>query len=341
MGDQIETPVSGVRPKLRRVLTLVAKFILVVLLIVWMVRTARLDLRDVSRTLSRWPAMMVVTGLCYASYFIAAARWKLLLVQQGIQVSMRDVFALSMIGALFNSAIPGAVSGVVKAYYISARCPEKESQAVTTIFLDRIAGLTSLLLLAAVAGVWNFGSIARHGKVAVLYWTVVVAAFTGVTLPLATPMMSGRMITAAERLAQRFPVLKPVMQAVRATTIFYSSPRTLTLALVTSLVGQLGTCFAFYVLGASIGAQSIQLSRLFFVVPLGLAAMALPIAPAGLGVGQVVFYSLFSELLPGMGPIGASMVTIYQLVYVFVSLTGMFFYFRETAIRKSITLAGK
>ena len=327
--------------KLRRVLTLVAKCILAVLLIVWLVRSGRLDLQDVSKALNRWPGLMIVAGLCYAGYFIAATRWNILLAQQGIRASMRDVFALSMIGAFFNSAIPGTVSGdIVKAYYISVRCPENRSQAVTTILLDRIAGLTSLLLLAAVAGIWNFASIAQHGTVTVLYWTVVLAALTAVTLPLAA-MMSGRMITIADTLAQRFPVSNPVVQAVRATATFYRNPRTLALALATSLVAQIGTCFAFYVLGVSIGAQSIELSRLMFIVPLGLTTMALPIAPVGLGVGQVAFHFLFSELLPGMGPTGASMVTIYQAVYIFVSLTGMVFYFRETATRKAGVLTDR
>jgi uncharacterized membrane protein YbhN (UPF0104 family) len=74
-----------------------------------------------------------------------------------------------------------------------------------------------------------------------------------------------------------------------------------------------------------------------FIIPLGLTAMALPIAPAGLGVGQVVFYVLFSDLVPGSGSLGASMVTIYQLVYVFVSLTGIFFYLSESPMRRSVT----
>lgn len=80
---------------------------------------------------------------------------------------------------------------------------------------------------------------------------------------------------------------------------FYNSPLTLAVAFFISFVGLFATCFAFYVLGLSIGAQSIPVAQFLFVIPLGLTAMALPIAPAGLGVGQVVFYSLFSDLLPG------------------------------------------
>jgi glycosyltransferase 2 family protein len=247
-----------------------------------------------------------------------------------------------MIGALFNTIIPGAVSGdLVKAYYVSLRYPDMRTQAVTTIFLDRIVGLTSLLTLSAVAGGWNFGRITRDARVEVLYWTVVAAAFAVLALPAAAAMMSGRIVKASEGAAKRFPLLKPIVKGVRAMAAFYSSPFTLAVAFSISFLGQFATCFGLYVVGLSIGAQSIPIAQLLFVIPLGLAAMALPIAPAGLGVGQVVFYSLFADLLPGAGPIGASMATIYQVVYVLVSLSGMLFYFAETSMRRAVAIANE
>lgn len=326
----------------RRALTLTAKVIFAVLLTVWMVRSGRLDFRDVMRVIRRGPEMALVAGLCYAGYCVMAFRWRLLLVHQDIRASMRNVFALTMIGALFNTLIPGAVSGdVVKAYYIAVRYPEKKAQAVTTIFLDRVVGLTSLLILSVLAGAWNFGKIAPNGRVAVLYWSVVVVAFAGVALLAVAAMMSGRIVKVAEGLAQRFLLLKPVVLGVRTMAAFYNSPLTLAVAFSVSFVSQFATCFAFYFVGLSIGAQSIPLSQLLFVIPLGLTAMALPIAPAGLGVGQVVFFFLFSTLIPGAGPIGASMATIYQLVYVLVSLTGLIFYFTETSIRRAVATASE
>lgn len=286
--------------------------------------------------------MAVVAGLGYFSYFLMASRWKLLLSQQGLCPSIREVFALSMIGALFNTIIPGTVSGdVVKAYYVSIQYPEKRTRAVTTILLDRVVGLTSLLILSAVAGAWNFGRITHNGKVAALYWTVVVAALTGVAVPAVVGLMSGRFVKVSEGLAQRFPMLRPAVQAVYAMAVFYKSPFTLAVAFFISFAGQFLTCFTLYVIGLSLGAQSIPVAQLLFVVPLGLTAMALPIAPAGLGVGQVVFYSLFSDLFPGAGPIGASMVTIYQAVYVLVSLTGIIFYIAERPMRRAVAIVSE
>jgi glycosyltransferase 2 family protein len=323
-------------------LALVGKLILAGLLILWMVHSGRLDFGDVDKAVLRWPEMSVVAGLCYAGYFIGAFRWKLLLVQQGIRASMRDVFALSMIGALFNTITPGAVSGdVMKAYYVSVRYPAKKAQAVTTVLLDRVVGLTSLLVFSAIAGAGSFGTMTHNGKVAVLYWTVVVAALTGLALAATVVLMNDRIVKVAEALAQRFPLLKPLAQSFCAMAVFYNSPFTVAVSFLTSLVGQCVTYFAFYVIGLSIGVQSIPVAQLLFVIPLGLTAMALPIAPAGLGVGQVVFYALFSDLVPGAGSVGASMVTIYQVVYIFLSLTGIIFYLSETRTRKAVAVTNE
>ena len=48
--------------------------------------------------------------------------------------------------------------------------------------------------------------------------------------------------------------------------------------------------------------------------------MPLPIAPAGLGVGQVAFYNLFLWFGARTGSIGATIVTVYQLISIALSL---------------------
>jgi uncharacterized protein (TIRG00374 family) len=327
-------PTDQVREK-GHPLVLVGKIIIAGVLVLWMVRSGKLDVRDVARAIRHWPEMLVAVALCYVSYVLMALRWRILLAQQGIQASMRDVFALSMIGALFNTIIPGAVSGdVMKAYYVSARYRDKKAHAVTTILLDRFVGLTCLLILSAFAGAWAFSTLALRGRVAVLYWMVVIAAITAVVLPLLIIVMSDRINSLAEGLARRFPRLMPVALGVGAMAEFYDDRSVVAVAFLISFVGQLLIYLMLYVVGLSIGIQSIPVAQLLFVIPLGLTAMALPIAPAGLGVGQVVFYALFADLLPGKGPVGASIITIYQLVYVFVSLTGIIFYLSETSYAK-------
>jgi hypothetical protein len=69
----------------------------------------------------------------------------------------------------------------------------------------------------------------------------------------------------------------------------------------------------------------------FLLVPMGLLTTAIPIAPAGLGVGHVAFAALFS--LAGSEH-GAEIFTMYVTIQIVINLTGVFFYLRSPKVQE-------
>jgi len=61
----------------------------------------------------------------------------------------------------------------------------------------------------------------------------------------------------------------------------------------------------------------------FLLVPLGLLLTAIPVSPAGLGVGQVAFLALFHWVGTSQG---ANLFTLYMASYVVINLTGALLY---------------
>ena len=98
--------------------------------------------------------------------FVIAWRLRLLLASQQIHISMRDAILLSFAGNFFNFAVPGTTGGdLYKAYHI-AKLTHKRTEGVTIVFLDRVIGLISFLLLAT-AGIfvsWGKDIIGDYGK---------------------------------------------------------------------------------------------------------------------------------------------------------------------------------
>jgi len=90
--------------------------------------------------------------------------------------------------------------------------------------------------------------------------------------------------------------------------------------LMMSLVFQMGNTLAIYIISYPFFNIDLSLSKVFTFVPLGLMCTALPISPAGLGVGHAVFGSLFSYY--GVAK-GASLFNLYFLCMVFVNLLGI------------------
>ena len=214
----------------------------------------------------------------------------------------------------------------MKAYLVGQRNPDRKTQAVTSVLVDRLTGLLSLLTIGCMAGLWNLDVILRHTTLEAFYWTAVgltAGGLVGVVLSLS---LGSHVHPRVVRLGGRFPRLAILKDLTEAVAAFHGQSRTLIAALALSVAGQLVTCLSFFLANRATGQPGPPLQVFFFVVPFGLTAMALPVAPAGIGVGQVAFYSLFQMLYHGQGDLGSAVVTIYQCVYIAASLAGAVFY---------------
>src|SRR5258708_1211223 len=141
-----------------------------------MARSGRLSLSQVGKAWEHWPILMGVMTLMYIQIAVASWRWKYLLHAQEVLLPYSEAFSLTMIGALFNIVIPGAVGGdVMKGYYVSRQAGARRSHALTTILMDRVLGLVGLALLAAVAAVWKLNSGATAELRGVCYLAIVLA----------------------------------------------------------------------------------------------------------------------------------------------------------------------
>ena len=88
--------------------------------------------------------MLLIAGL--------ALRWQIFLRQQAIQLPFTTIFSLTWAGQFFNSILPGATGGdVVKIYQLCRLVPDRKAAAAATVFVDRLAALLALLVLAGSA----------------------------------------------------------------------------------------------------------------------------------------------------------------------------------------------
>ncbi len=78
-------------------------------------------------------------------FFLQSLRFVWMLRAQEIHISYLDSVKLTWAGNCLNFAAPGSTGGdVAKAYWI-AQHTDRKTEAVTTVFLDRVVGLTGLM----------------------------------------------------------------------------------------------------------------------------------------------------------------------------------------------------
>jgi uncharacterized membrane protein YbhN (UPF0104 family) len=286
----------------------------------WMAASGKLNLAQIARGLAHWPLMLAILGLGYCQIGICVWRWTMLLHAQDIPLSYRRAWGLTMIGVLFNVVIPGAVGGdLIKGYYITRATEGRKTHAATSIAMDRVVGLIGLLFLSAAVVLANAAEILRDPAMRTL-GVLSVAGFLGGLAGLCAALFAG------ERLSRWSFLPRMVRDVFSALHEYRRNPAVVLNALALSVLNQTITCCSFYLALRSTGVTGLSMSQFFLIVPLGMVTGAVPISPAGIGVGQAAFFALFKIVAPAYASAGTDAFTVFQAMFIVLCLSGLFWY---------------
>jgi glycosyltransferase 2 family protein len=269
-------------------------------------------------------------------FSIVFKRWQILLKAVGIGIPYSTAYSLGMLGQFFSAVIPGTVGGdLVKAVYIARRFPSKKLKVVSTIFVDRVVGLSGMIVLAGLAYL-----LGRPALSALNNQHTLLIALLGQSLVLgAVLVLAGLALftLAAHKLPSRMPSWVDRLPAAGAFHSFYDAglayretPSAIWKTLGISLCvhcANISILFAAarIIFGAGPwGALTIPVFAVACI--LGLVVMAIPIAPMGLGVGQLAFGAIFVAVGAPSESFGAAIITAFQVVALTLNLSGAFFF---------------
>lgn len=314
---------------LKRWLFTALKFFFAAGLIIWLVERGSLDF-SLLLHLAHPAYLFLSLAALFLQLFINNYRWILLLKAQGISMNVGQTLPLSLIGLFFNYAMPGGVGGdLVKGFYVMQENPAKRTAAATTVLIDRLVGLFGLVLTSLTAMVFNWDLVlSKPHLVSIAFAVVALAAAFTVFFGFA---LSRRIYSHpwVGKVLSSLPAEKTIRKIYEAVHTFRHHPRQFIYALLLTAPSSLMTLAFFYLIGHAIGGEDVPFSVYAFAAPLGLIVSALPISPAGVGVGQAAFLVLFNWSLGHDSTLGPSLITAHQLVTFLIGLGGAYFYFRR------------
>ncbi len=326
-GTPLPPAAAAPSPAWRRLLVLVLKLALAAGLIGFLIRSGKLDALSFSTLGQRWPDLLLVAAVIYGCCLLSVTRLAILLQAQGMRLPLGNLFSITMACVFLGMFMPGIISGdLVKVYYIERRSQGKAANITAVVLIDRVAGLTGLVLLPALAGPFNHDVIRSNGALFTFYWLSVAAALACLLLLIVGISTSIHLERWTNRLVGSSRIGGFVSRLLAAFAVFRARPRPLIAAVAISIPIQILTCLAFYWSARMLTVPMIPFSWLLVLVPLGLTTYVLPLTPLGIGIGQVAFYSLFETVRAGSGNTGSAIITIYQSAVVLVSLSGALFY---------------
>lgn len=230
--------------------------------------------------------------LCYlAANYLSSIRWNLL-VSRHMKTSC--LFSYYMIGAFFNTCLPGLVGGdAVKAYYLAHDLKQQDDMtaqtqlphdtpmtiAVASVFMDRYIGLGALLLLGMLAYPFGMPYLAGTNGTWLLP-TLFLGYVAGTVLLYLMPINSSmKILSAFAAYAARYRTNYPILL------------RTFAYSIVVQLFGFLTVFLLARGLGIAIDFLSIML-----FLPIIIILTLLPVSISGLGVREGAFVFFFGAI---------------------------------------------
>lgn len=221
---------------------------------------------------------------------LGVIRWRMVLRVHGIALPLTRAVEISLVAHFFNSFFLGSTGGdLMKAYYAARETHHKKTEAVVTVFVDRLVGLWAMLLFAGIMMLPNHALITSDQMLR-LPILIVLCMLLGCSFLVALAFYGGvsRKWSGARDWLRRLPKGQWLEQLLEACREFGRQRFFISRALFLSMALNAVTVFQFMVLASGLGLR-IPPVMMFVIVPTIICIASLPITPSGLGVRENLF----------------------------------------------------
>jgi len=257
---------------------------------------------------------------------LCTTRWVLLLKAQNVSLGFPRALVLYFIGLFFSSFMPGSTSGdIIKAIYVAREVPDKKTEVVSTVFIDRIIGLVGLLILAVVTMIFRFQFFLSYPQTRIAL---------GFNITLLLGSIVGFFVIFRHNILEKWSFFsrmegqtrlgKIITKAYSAFHACINHPGVLWKTIAISTVNHVVFILCSVLLGTSLGINMSVLDYLT-VFPVINAFASIPFTPGGLGMreGAAIF------LLGALNVSTSNALAVSLLIYtstLFWSLIGGIIY---------------
>jgi glycosyltransferase 2 family protein len=253
-------------------------------------------------------------ALVGVALLLGVLRWRLVLRVVKIDLPFARAARITLVAQFFNAFLLGSIGGdLLKAYYAARESHHRKTEAVTTVVVDRLIGLGTMLLFASLMMLPNLALIRDHHRFAAVSGFVLFM-MVGCVSMLAVAFWGGltRLWPGARRNLRRLPKGAHLERSLDACRQFGRDPGFLLQSLFLSMLINLTVVVQGAVLCAGLGIP-VPFEVLLLIIPTIICISALPITPSGLGVRENLFVWMLAVPMLGVAPTKA--LTLSLLIF--------------------------
>jgi len=270
--------------------------------------------------------LLLAIGLFLFSHLLGSLQWRTLLKGEGVVLPWFRVAEYYFVGLFFNNFLISSMGGDVFRMVDVHRASGQRAAAVSTVFLDRFAGLFVMFSMAILSWPWLSAQRAAGPRMQ-FFMIVMLVGWMAATVILFSRRAAKPLAWVLKRiLPERFA--KTIKEIYIQIHSFGRRPALLVRVLMLALVVQTSRIMTHYLLARAMG---VDLNPLVFLVIIPIIALSasLPVSLGGLGVREGLGVILFGKF--GVAAESAySIEFLAYLVAIFTALPGgVLFMFRR------------
>jgi len=253
----------------------------------------KMNLEDIVFTFKTANVYFVLLAFClqFVNLPIRAYKWKILLSVQGIQVPLKTLVSISLVGAFFNNFLPTSMGGdLIRAHEIS-KYSNQTVKSVSTIILQRLTGLIAIIVYCVIGIIIGF-NIPVIKNLAVLIGLLALISLIFIIILLNLNYFKNINII---RLLLQFDSKNIIKKTYYSLEIYKHHKKECIEILIISLFAEFIVIIYFYIITLSLH-QNISMLYFFIFIPIISVIEMLPISINGIGVRESAFLYFFTQI---------------------------------------------
>jgi len=271
-------------------------------------------------------------GLYFLAQTLLAPRWVQLLKVQGVNISVFQAIKLTYLGLFYNNMMPGAVGGdLLKGWYITHHSEKHQRvEAAVSVFVDRMVGLTGLVLVGVIASFFVGGALSIPIGPRLVEVRVLILLIFFVMMAVIVVFMSRRIrrTLLLDRLLAILPFSRQLRKVDDAIRIYRRHGGTLVIALLLTAVIQGLSILAVWALTRSLYLTEVTFLECLIILPIVWMVGGIIPVPGGLGVIENLFIPFYASAIdPPSGSVvaagqAAALALLYRMMFCVCSAPG-------------------
>src|SRR5438128_2499385 len=323
---------------MKKILITLIQLAVTVGLLFWVYHDPK-KLADMRQALAHARIEWLAAGiLAYVVVEIAAAfRWHILLKVQGINLNLRRLSGLFLIGMFYNQFLPGGTGGDIVKSYLLLKETDRKAGALLAVVFDRFIGLVALVAITVTLVSMRFDLLAQTYETRRYLWILLILLGVSIASLVASFLLSG--FNLFHLLPHNFPGREKLIEIAAAYHLYARHWAATSLAFCASLVAHLATFTTFLCAAFALRAD-VRVTDFFAVMPLERTISALPISFAGVGLRERVLQTMLHQLCGVPEGVAVLIGSLSFLIILVSCVPGaiVYFFYKPSGVPRHVRL---